>query len=158
MEWKCKFCGSTNTETVGGPNGDPFDRRPEQVICLDCGSVLFSEEEALACLNEALQTQEEAEPQFILRVEFHAEACGISSDYLLELPKEDGVYDLSKNNHPALAHFHTLKIEGQQIRLNEEAFLITRSPFKIVKSYTAYGPDRIGYPETVEITFTEERK
>lgn len=34
---KCPFCGSHRIKTVGGENGDPFNRSPEKTVCLDCG-------------------------------------------------------------------------------------------------------------------------
>ena len=37
MKLKCPYCGSHRTGTVGGDNGNPFDRRPEKTVCLDCG-------------------------------------------------------------------------------------------------------------------------
>ena len=37
MKLKCPYCGSYRTQTVGGDNGNPFDRRPETTVCLDCG-------------------------------------------------------------------------------------------------------------------------
>ncbi len=39
----CRFCGSGNIRTVGGPNGDPFDRQPEKLVCLNCGRTLYEE-------------------------------------------------------------------------------------------------------------------
>lgn len=40
MKMKCLYCGSHHTQTVGGENGNPFDRRPEKTVCLDCGMTL----------------------------------------------------------------------------------------------------------------------
>ena len=37
MKLKCPYCGSHRTGAVGGENGNPFDRRPEKSVCLDCG-------------------------------------------------------------------------------------------------------------------------
>ena len=37
MKLKCPYCGSPRTQNVGGDNGNPFDRRPEKNVCLDCG-------------------------------------------------------------------------------------------------------------------------
>ena len=42
MKLKCPYCGSHRTQTVGGDNGNPFDRRPEKTICLDCGRIINS--------------------------------------------------------------------------------------------------------------------
>ena len=43
MKLKCPFCGSYRTNTVGGENGNPFDRRPENTVCLDCGRTVSLE-------------------------------------------------------------------------------------------------------------------
>ena len=37
MKLRCPYCGSHRTQTVGGDTGNPFDRRPEKTVCLDCG-------------------------------------------------------------------------------------------------------------------------
>ena len=50
MKLKCPYCGSNRTQTVGGENGNPFDRRPEKTVCLDCGMTL-SEVVSLADLK-----------------------------------------------------------------------------------------------------------
>ena len=41
MKLKCPYCGSHRTGTVGGDNGNPFDRRPEKTVCLDCGRTII---------------------------------------------------------------------------------------------------------------------
>lgn len=33
----CPYCGSSRLQTTGGDIGNPFDRRQEKTICLDCG-------------------------------------------------------------------------------------------------------------------------
>ena len=40
---KCPYCGSHRTHTVGGESGNPFDRRPEKTVCLDCGRAVSAE-------------------------------------------------------------------------------------------------------------------
>ena len=42
MKLKCPYCGSPRTQNVGGDNGNPFDRRPEKTVCLDCGITVNS--------------------------------------------------------------------------------------------------------------------
>ena len=37
MKMKCPYCGSHRTETVGGENGNPFERGHERTVCQDCG-------------------------------------------------------------------------------------------------------------------------
>ncbi len=155
MNLICRFCGSRNVKAIGGDNGDPFGRRPEKVICSDCGRTVV-DESFISILENDESTL--SGNDFVLHIEFHAEACGINHKYVIEMLRADGVYDLSDNSHPALSHFHTLEIRGQSIFLNQEEFLFTRSPMEITKHYTAYTPDRVGWPETVVITFTEERK
>lgn len=36
----CPFCGSHRIETIGGDYGNPFDRREEKEICMDCGRTM----------------------------------------------------------------------------------------------------------------------
>ncbi len=43
MKLKCPYCGSHRTQTVGGDNGNPFDRRSEKTVCLDCGRTINSD-------------------------------------------------------------------------------------------------------------------
>ena len=43
MKLKCPYCGSHRAHTVGGENGNPFDRRPEKTVCLDCGRTVSAE-------------------------------------------------------------------------------------------------------------------
>ncbi len=155
MEHICEFCGSTNTKTVGGINGNPFDRTPEKVICVDCGRVIFDASK-LKLDVDSIPDSPVSSKKWYLRIEITASASWRSEKFDMRIPKEDGVYDLSENDHPALAHFHTLKIEGQSVWFNDEEILLTRSPMSRVLKFTAYGPDRVGYEETVEITLTEE--
>ena len=42
MKLKCPYCGSHRIQTVGGDNGNPFDKRPEKTVCLDCGRTINS--------------------------------------------------------------------------------------------------------------------
>lgn len=49
MKLKCPYCGSYRTQTVGDNNGNPFDRRPEKTVCLDCGMTV-SEDVSIADL------------------------------------------------------------------------------------------------------------
>ena len=43
MKLKCPYCGSYRTQTVGGDNGNPFNRRPEKAVYLDCGRTINSD-------------------------------------------------------------------------------------------------------------------
>lgn len=40
---KCPYCGSSRLQTAGGVIGNPFDRRREKTICLDCGQTVGTE-------------------------------------------------------------------------------------------------------------------
>lgn len=40
MKIKCPFCGSHRVVTEEGESGDPFDRRSDKTVCLDCGMIL----------------------------------------------------------------------------------------------------------------------
>ena len=39
----CPYCGSSRLQTTGGYIGNPFDRRKEKTICLDCGRTVVTE-------------------------------------------------------------------------------------------------------------------
>ena len=41
----CPYCGSSRLQTTGGDNGNPFDRRQEKTICLDCGKTVATEQD-----------------------------------------------------------------------------------------------------------------
>ena len=43
MKLKCPYCSSHRIQTVGGENGNPFGRRPEKTVCLDCGITVNSD-------------------------------------------------------------------------------------------------------------------
>ena len=51
MKLKCPYCGSHRTQTVGGENGNPFDRRSEKTVCLDCGRTVSAGVESKICSN-----------------------------------------------------------------------------------------------------------
>ena len=56
MKLKCPYCGSHRTGTVGGDNGNPFDRRPEKAVRLDCGRTINNNiyiEDLLKKVNES---------------------------------------------------------------------------------------------------------
>ncbi len=65
MNFICKFCGSRNVKTIGGDNGDPFDRRPEKTVCGDCGHVLSDENDVLDALYKEVlrQTEEDSKDE-----------------------------------------------------------------------------------------------
>ena len=47
----CPYCGSSRLQTTGGDIGNPFDRRKEKTICLDCGRTIGTEPD-IADLSE----------------------------------------------------------------------------------------------------------
>jgi len=163
----CKFCGSHNIKTYSD-SGDPFDRHPQVTVCGDCGRLLSSDgdimdtmyAEALKqCSEEELAENlpiselKEEEKRYI-RLEMHAHAMGVHCTEVLEIPFEDGEYKLWEMNYP-LCRFGTFKIEGNTVAIDNEVSLLTRYPIKTEKHFTAYAPDKVAWPETIEITITE---
>lgn len=72
----CRFCGSHNIKTVGGCNGNPFDKSDEKLVCVDCGRTIASEEmhldmslAALPALAEEMEKQAQNQTPWRARVE-----------------------------------------------------------------------------------------
>ncbi len=149
----CKFCGSSNITTVGGMDGNPFDKAPQKTICKDCGAVLSNEGDVWETLCKMAEEQMAEEKRFV-RLEMHAHAMGVHRTEVLEVPFEDSEYSLWEMNYP-LCRFGKFKIEGGTVAIDNEISLLTRHPIKTVKHFTAYGPDKVPWEETLEITITE---
>lgn len=137
----CRYCGSHRLETVGGDYGNPFDRRKEKTICLDCGRTVATEPD-LADLFQSV---------ICIEIEMTAEGGGLVRKAKAKFPFEDGAYDLSRLAYP-LCRYKRLKINKDTADLGGEIFVsITDVPYETTRQYTAYAPDKRPVAETVKI-------
>lgn len=137
----CRYCGSHRLETVGGDYGNPFDRRKEKTICLDCGRTVATEPD-LADLFQSV---------ICIEIEMTAEGGGLVRKAKAKFPFEDGAYDLSRLAYP-LCRYKRLKISKDTADLGGEIFVsITDVPYETIRQYTAYAPDKRPVAETVKI-------
>ena len=136
---KCPYCGSCRTESVGGENGNPFDRRQEKTICLDCGRTVVTEPD----LADLFQS--------VICIEMTAEGGGLVRKAKAEFAFQDGEYDLSRLEYP-LCRYKRLKISKDTADLGGEIYVsITDVPYETTRQYTAYAPDKRPVAETVKI-------
>ena len=136
---KCPYCGSCRTESVGGENGNPFDRRKEKTICLDCGRTVVTEPD----LADLFQS--------VICIEMTAEGGGLVRKAKAEFPFEDGAYDLSRLAYP-LCRYKRLKISKDTADIDGEIYLsITNVPYETTRQYTATDTDKHPVAETVKI-------
>ena len=143
----CRYCGSHRLETVGGDYGNPFDRRKEKTICLDCGRTVATEPD-LADLFQADLFQSVI---CVICIEMTAEGGGLVRKAKAKFPFEDGAYDLSRLAYP-LCRYKRLKISKDTADLGGEIFVsITDVPYETTRQYTAYAPDKRPVAETVKI-------
>ena len=137
----CRYCGSHRLETVGGDYGNPFDRRKEKTICLDCGRTVATEPD-LADLFQSV---------ICIEIEMTAEGGGLVRKAKAKFPFEDGAYDLSRLAYP-LCRYKRLKISKDTADIDGEIFVsITDVPYETTREYTAYAPDKRPVAETVKI-------
>ena len=137
----CRYCGSHRLETVGGDYGNPFDRRKEKTICLDCGRTVATELD-LADLFQSV---------ICIEIEMTAEGGGLVRKAKAKFPFEDGAYDLSRLAYP-LCRYKRLKISKDTADLGGEIFVsITDVPYETTRQYTASAPDKHPVAETVKI-------
>lgn len=137
----CRYCGSHRLETVGGDYGNPFDRRKEKTICLDCGRTVATEPD-LADLFQSV---------ICIEIEMTAEGGGLVRKAKAKFPFEDGAYDLSRLAYP-LCRYKRLKISKGTVDLGGEICIsITDVPYETTRQYTASAPDKHPVAETVKI-------
>lgn len=138
----CPYCGSSRLQTTGGDYGNPFDRRKEKTICLDCGRTVATEPD-LADLFQSVIC--------VICIEMTAEGGGLVRKAKAKFPFEDGAYDLSRLAYP-LCRYKRLKISKDTADLGGEIFVsITDVPYETTREYTAYAPDKRPVAETVKI-------
>ena len=135
----CLYCGSSRLQTTGGDIGNPFDRRQEKTICLDCGRTVGTEPD----LSELFQS--------VICIEMTAEGGGLVQKAKAEFAFQDGEYDLSRLEYP-LCRYKRLKISKDTADIDGEIYVsITDVPYETTRQYTAYAPDNRPEAETVKI-------
>lgn len=136
---KCPYCGSSRLQTTGGYTGNPFDRRKEKTICLDCGRTVVTEPD----LADLFQS--------VICIEMTAEGGGLVRKARAEFAFQDGEYDLSRLEYP-LCRYKRLKISKGTADIDGEICIsITDVPYETTRQYTAYAPDNRPEAETVKI-------
>ena len=142
----CPYCGSSRLHTTGGDIGNPFDRRQEKTICLDCGRTVGTEPD----LADLFQS--------VICIEMTAEGGGLVRKAKAEFPFEDGAYDLSRLAYP-LCRYKRLKISKDIADIDGEIYVsITDVPYETTRQYTAYAPDKRPVAETVKIKIYSDIK
>ena len=142
----CPYCGSSRLHTTGGDIGNPFDRRQEKTICLDCGRTVGTEPD----LADLFQS--------VICIEMTAEGGGLVRKAKAEFPHQDGEYDLSCLEYP-LCRYKLLKISKDTADIDGEIYVsITDLPYETTRQYTAYAPDKRPVAETVKIKIYSDIK
>ena len=133
-------------KTTGGYTGNPFDRRKEKTICLDCGRTVATEPD-LADLF-----------QIVICIEMTAEGGGLVRKAKAEFALQDGEYDLSRFEYP-LCRYKRLKISKDTADIDGEIFVsITDVPYETTRQYTAYALDKHPVAEKVKIKIYSDIK
>ena len=142
----CPYCGSSRLQTTGGDIGNPFDRRKEKTICLDCGRTVVTEPD-LADLFQSM-----------ICIEMSAEGGGLVRKAKAEFAFQDGEYDLSRLEYP-LCRYKCLKISKDIADIDGEIYIsITDVPYETTRQYTAYATDKHPVAETVKIKIYSDIK
>ena len=142
----CPYCGSSRLQTTGGDIGNPFDRRKEKTICLDCGRTVVTEPD----LADLFQS--------VICIEMTSQGGGLVRKAKAEFPFEDGEYDLSRLAYP-LCRYKRLKISKDIADLDGEIYIsITNVPYETTRQYTATAPDKHPEAETVKIKIYSDMK
>ena len=142
----CPYCGSSRLQTTGGDIGNPFDRRKEKTICLDCGRTVVTEPD----LADLFQS--------VICIEMTAEGGGLVRKAKAEFSFEDGAYDLSRLAYP-LCRYKRLKISKDIADIDGEIYIcITNVTYETTRQYTAYATDKHPVAETVKIKIYSDIK
>lgn len=142
----CPYCGSSRLHTTGGDIGNPFGRRQEKTICLDCGRTVGTEPD----LADLFQS--------VICIEMTAEGGGLVRKAKAEFAFQDGEYDLSCLEYP-LCRYKLLKISKDTADIDGEIYVsITDLPYETTRQYTDYAPDKRPVAETVKIKIYSDIK
>lgn len=144
----CPYCN----KTALWPS--PSYNDPKRKMCMRCGRTVDTPTPIYDPFPDETEKERTGNEKRYVRLKMHAHAMGVHRIEGLEVPAEDGEYDLSKMNYP-LCRFGTFKIECGKVALDDEISLLTRHPLQTVKKFTAYAPDKSPWEETIEITIKE---
>ncbi len=147
IELICKRCGSEHLAGIGEKEADGWHAR---WICMDCGDILERE-------NNEETLKDRSGLRRYVRLGMHATAMGVHRTEVLEVPFEDSTYSLYEMKYP-FRRFSFFKIERDTVAIDDEISLLTRHPLTTTKHFTAYGPDKFPWEETLEIVISEEWK
>ena len=144
----CPYCGKAELKPY------PSLTDPDRMMCHNCGRTVDTPTPIYDPFPDEPEKELTGNEKRYVRLKMHAHAMGVHRIEGLEVPAEDGEYDLSKMNYP-LCRFGKFKIECGKVALDDEVSLLTRHPLQTVKKFTAYAPDKTPWEETIEITIKE---
>ncbi len=158
----CRFCGSGNTRTVGGPNGDPFDRQPEKTVCMDCGRTLYEETveagvempDVTAVHVSGLGVWPKKVLKPMVRLTVTAQAANTRRTVTRDFPFTDGSHDISQMDYP-FSRFGSFTLAGSTVTLGRRTYTLGNEPVKDTLQDVAYGYDRYAWTETIDITIVK---
>lgn len=149
----CPFCGSHRIETIGGDYGNPFDRRKEKKICMDCGRTMP---------HQSVDVNLYVQP--VIKVVAKAEGGGLTKTAETTVPFKDGTYSLGKD-YPFCrlsdaakntCFMNSVAVKGDKITIAGETLRAAELPKTVVKRLTAYGHDNCPTEETITLTISLE--
>ena len=129
----CRLCGSIDILTIGGIYGDPFDARPDGLVCARCGKTI-----EFKMPNAEFDVSNSA---FKLRIHIfgRGDRCTLSST--LDLPIEDGEHDLTKYDYP-LSRYGKIMVDNLNVNFEGKWYPIDKLPLTIEREFsvvTAFG-------------------
>jgi len=152
----CRYCGSRNIRIIGGDYGDPFDRKPEQHICQDCGRLLWSEpaEPEIPMPELSAFTPHTTSIQRVIVVEMTAQALNVRRTASMTFPYQDGTHSFSGGEYPFI-RFSGFQQQGDLVTFDGEEHRLTREGIYITRMFTATDYCGAAWPETVNITIRD---
>ncbi len=152
----CRYCGSRNIRVIGGDYGNPFDRKPEQHICQNCGRVLWTEAAEPEISMPELSTLKPPAMsiQRFLVVEMTAQALNVRRTASMTFPYRDGSHSFDGGEYP-FSRFSGLYVQGDMVHIGGEDYRLTREGIHITRMFTATDFCGAAWPETVNITIRE---
>lgn len=175
----CPFCGSRRIETIGGDYGNPFDRREEKKICMECGRTIPQQsvdvnpfdrrKEKKICMDYGRTIPQQLADvnlyvQPVIKVVAKAEGGGLTKTAESTVPFKDGTYSLGKD-YPFCrlsdaakntCFMNSVAVKGDKITIAGETLRAAELPKTVVKRLTAYGYDNCPTEETITLTISLE--